>query len=191
MPAHPGFTFHREKELSAAVIAFLTLPAMGIQGWLREKSITPWKAKSQVFLFLLYCGFCFPLWSPIQVLTNAWPCLVYERLTRWKSIAENFLSIFIFCKGEKNQHKPLTSKDTSCLLLIKWSLFLFIEVDWIGLALVLPANGSCVHSPVIYEVNNIHSTSIMQSRTSILLVGNQGAVGKGDNAINLQALRTP
>lgn len=41
MPAHPDFTFHREKETSAAVIAFLTLPAMGIQGWLREKSITP------------------------------------------------------------------------------------------------------------------------------------------------------
>lgn len=31
----------------------------------------------------------------------------------------------------------------------------------------------------------------MQSRTSVLLVGNQGAVGKGNNAINPQAPPSP
>lgn len=35
---------------------------------------------------------------------------------------------------------------------------------------MLPANGSCVPSPLLYEGNNIRSTSVMQSRTSVLLL---------------------
>lgn len=57
--------------------------------------------------------------------------------------------------------------------------------------MVLPVNRSRVRSPVIYEVNNIRGTSIMQSRTSVLLVGTQGAIGKDDNTIHLQALCAP